>query len=69
MTIYKHIAGLPTETKIPIVNDLGNYTIVDRKIRSFMTAIQEGGSAHVPSGQIFYNQAIIDGIVKSSKLG
>ena len=69
MTIYKHIAGQPTETKIPILPDPDSYTIVDRKIRSFMTAIQTGGTSPVPSSQIFYNQAIIDGIVKSSKLG
>lgn len=69
MTIYKHIAGQPTETKIPILPNPDSYTIVDRKIRSFMTAIQTGGSSPVPSSQIFYNQAIIDGIVKSSRLG
>lgn len=69
MTIYKHVAGAPVETKIPIRPNPDSYNIVDRKIRSFMTAIQTGGTAPVPSSQIFYNQAIIDGIVKSNKLG
>ena len=69
MTIYKHVAGVPTETKIPILPNPDSYTIVDRKIRSFMTAVQTGGTAPVPSSQIFYNQAIIDGIMKSHKLG
>ena len=39
------------------------------KVRSFLDAIKEGGTAPVPSSQILYNQAIIDGIVKSAKLG
>lgn len=69
MTLYKTVAGTQVETKIPLQPNPDNYTIVDRKIRSFMTAVQTGGKAPVPSSQIFYNQAIIDGIAKSSKLG
>ncbi len=69
MTIYKNVAGAPVQTKIPILPNPDSYNIVDKKIRSFMTAVQTGGSAPVPSSQIFYNQAIIDGIVKSSKSG
>ena len=69
MTIYKHVAGAPVQTKIPILPNPDSYSIVDRKIRSFMTAVQTGGSAPVPSSQIIINQAIIDGIVKSSKIG
>ena len=34
-----------------------------------MDAIKNGGEATVPSSQIIYNQAIIDGIIKSSQLG
>ena len=40
-----------------------------KKIRSFLDAIKEGKPAPVPSSQILYNQAIIDGIVKSAELG
>ena len=39
------------------------------KIRSFLDAIKEGGTAPVPTSQILYNQMIIDGIVKSNKVG
>ena len=39
------------------------------KIRSFLDAIKNGGEAPVPSSQILYNQAIIDGIVKSAEAG
>ncbi len=69
MTIYKNVAGVQVETKIPVLTDNNEYTIFDKKVRSFMTAVQNGSSSPVPSSQIIYNQAIIDGIVKSSKLG
>ena len=39
------------------------------KVRSFLDDIKTGGSAPVPSSQIIYNQAIIDGIVRSNELG
>ena len=34
-----------------------------------LEAVQNGGKAPVPSSQIFYNQAIIDGIMKSHRAG
>ena len=40
-----------------------------KKVRSFLDAVKEGGKAPVPTSQILYNQAIIDGIVKSAKAG
>ena len=39
------------------------------KIRSFLDAIKTGGTAPIPSSQILYNPAIIDGIAKSAELG
>lgn len=67
MKIYHDVAGEPTFTEIPILkSDVGLFY---KKIRSFLDAIKTGGSAPVPSSQIIYNQAIIDGIVKSSALG
>ena len=70
MTIYSEVGGSQVETQIPLVqagDDFkGNFY---RKIRSFLDAIKENGTAPVPSSQILYNQAIIDGIVKSAKLG
>ena len=41
----------------------------DKKIRSFIDAIEFNLPAPVPSSQIIYNQAIIDGIARSSDLG
>ena len=70
MTIYHDVAGERVETIIPEIeapaNDKGLFY---KKVRSFLDAIAEGGEAPVPSKEILYNQAIIDHIVKSSKLG
>ena len=64
MTIYKNVAGQQTETVIPLVHDNNPLNLFDRKIRSFLDAVKTGGKAPVPSSQILYNQAIIDGIAK-----
>lgn len=42
---------------------------VDLKIRTFLHAIKENGTAPVPSSQLPYNQAIIDGIARSAEAG
>lgn len=67
MTIYHEVCGEQTETKVPIIEMKEN--IFDLKIRTFLNAIKEGGTAPVPSSQIIYNQAIIDGIAKSAAVG
>ena len=67
MKIYHDVAGLPTETVVPIIECKDN--LFDLKIRSFLDAIKNGESAPIPSSQILYNQAIIDGIAKSANLG
>ncbi|MBQ9806398.1 MAG: Gfo/Idh/MocA family oxidoreductase, partial [Clostridia bacterium] len=64
MTIYHDVCGEPTKTEIPIIEMKEN--LFDLKIRTFLDAIKEGGEAPVPSSQILYNQAIIDGIAKSA---
>ena len=68
MTIYKTIGGINYETQVPIIND-GGPSLFDRKIRSFLDACKTGGKAPVPTSQIIYNQAIIDGIIRSSACG
>ncbi len=67
MTLYKDVAGTQTETKIPLVHTNGD--LFDLKIRSFADAVLNGTQPPVPTSQIIKNQAIIDGILKSSKLG
>ncbi len=67
LTIYHDVAGDQVETQIPMKeNTHDNFY---SKIRSFLDAIKEGGSAPVPSSQIIKNQAIIDAIVKSANAG
>lgn len=67
MTLYTDMGGLQTATKLPIIPCKTN--LFEMKVRSFLDAIREGKPAPVPSSQILYNQAIIDGISKSAKLG
>ena len=67
MTLYKEVCGQQTETQIPVITMKEG--LFDLKIRTFLDAIKEGGVAPVSSAQILYNQAIIDGIAKSSELG
>lgn len=70
MTIYKSVAGAMVETKIPILEDRSGMTLFDKKIRSFLDAIIDPSmGAPVSSGEILYNQAIIDGIAKSDAAG
>ncbi|MCQ2430796.1 MAG: Gfo/Idh/MocA family oxidoreductase [Clostridia bacterium] len=68
MKIYKTIGGIDYEIEVPIINDHGP-SLFDRKIRSFLDAVKYNGKAPVPSSQIVYNQAILDGIARSAKLG
>ena len=67
MKIYKTIGGLDMEYEVPIIQD--NASLFDKKIRSFLDAVKYGKPAPVPTSQIIYNQAILDGIARSAKLG
>ncbi len=67
MTLYQQIGGVSTETVIPPEHDDGN--LFDRKIRSFLDAFTLGLKPPVPVSQILYNQAILDGIVRSAREG
>ena len=68
MTLYHEVCGQQTQTEIPIITTKGP-GLFDRKIRTFLDACKKGKGAPVPSSQILYNQAIIDGIAKSAELG
>ncbi len=67
MTIYHDVAGEPVETVVPLLPKTTD--LWDRKIRSFLDAHLNGGEAPVPTNQIVYNQAILDGIFRSSEAG
>ena len=67
MTIYHDVAGEPVETVVPLLPATPD--LFDRKIRSFLNAVITGSEAPVPTSQIIYNQAILDGIQRSSDCG
>ncbi len=70
LTIYHEVAGHQVQTKIPQIKEKPDApTNFDKKIRTFLDAIKNGGTAPVPSSQILYNQAILDSIAKSSDCG
>ena len=68
MKIYHEVAGLQTVTEVPLIPS-DKIPLFDKKIRSFLDAIKYNRPAPVPSSQIIYNQAIIDGIAKSAEAG
>ncbi|MBE6570089.1 MAG: Gfo/Idh/MocA family oxidoreductase [Ruminococcaceae bacterium] len=71
MTLYHDIAGVQMETVIPLEDVKPGvwFRLWDRKIRTFLNTIEKGGPSPVPTSQIIYNQAIIDGIAKSAACG
>ena len=71
MKIYHEVAGLQTVTDIPLipVGKTMQDSLFYKKLRSFLDAARDGKPAPVPSSEIIYNQAILDGIAKSAELG
>ena len=66
LTVYKTVAGKQISYDIPL-EPMGE--LFYKKIRSFLDAVKEGGKPAVCSAEILYNQAIIDGLVRSAELG
>ena len=71
MKIYHEVAGLQTVTEVPLIPS--GKTLQDglfyKKLRSFLDAVKYGRPAPVPTSQIIYNQAILDGIARSAVAG
>jgi predicted dehydrogenase len=67
MKVYHEVAGLSVETEIPILKQ--NTPVFEAKVRSFLDACKNGERAPIPTSEIIYNQAIIDGIARSAELG
>lgn len=68
LKLYHDVGGKQTETIIP-PEELDTGDLFYKKIRSFLNAVKDGGAAPVPTSEILYNQAIIDGIVRSAQEG
>ena len=62
------VAGTLTETIIPLDENRGP-GLFEKKVRAFVDAITGGKTAPIPTSQIIYNQAIIDGIQRSNAIG
>lgn len=69
LKVYKKVAGQEICYEVPRYEDDDFGKMFYGKVRSFLDAIKNGGTAPVPSSQIIYNQAIIDGIIRSNELG
>lgn len=66
LKIYKTISDETVEYTVPLKP---REDLFAKKLRAFVDSIKNGGTATVPSSEILYNQAIIDGIVKSAESG
>ena len=67
LKIYKNVAGKEVCYEIPMEP---KENLFYKKLRSFVDEVKkEDGKATVPTSEIIYNQAIIDGIVRSNALG
>ena len=67
MTLYHEVGGLQVATEIPVITMKKG--LFDLKLRTFLDACKNGTPAPVPTSQIIYNQAIIDGIARSAEAG
>ena len=67
LTIYKTIGTQTLEYEVPLLPK--DTDLFYKKLRSFVNSIKNGGKSTVPSSEIIYNQAIIDGISRSAKCG
>ena len=70
LVLYKDDAeGRQTATEIPVEGNNVTMGMFESKIRAFVDAVQNGTGAPIPTSQIIYNQAIIDGIIRSNACG
>ncbi|WP_163537547.1 Gfo/Idh/MocA family oxidoreductase [Gracilibacillus sp. YIM 98692] len=67
ISLYHDINNHHVDTDIPVQKH--NIDIFAEKVRDFVVAIKEEKPAPIPGEQIVINQAIIDGILRSSEKG
>lgn len=67
ISLFHDINGHHVESSIPVQDHRLN--IFYEKVRDFVVSIKEGKPAPIPGEQIVINQAIIDGILRSSEQG
>src|SRR5690625_4654021 len=67
ISLYHDEEGKHIEKSIPVQEH--DINIFEAKVHDFVNAIKEGKLAPIPGEEILINQAIIDGIIRSSALG
>ncbi|MDR0137587.1 Gfo/Idh/MocA family oxidoreductase [Metabacillus idriensis] len=67
ISLFHDIVGQHSETQVPVIDH--KIDIFHEKVRDFVAAIKENRPAPIPAEQILINQAIIDGVLRSSALG
>jgi len=67
ITLYYDKLGHLTESPIPVKQHRIN--IFAEKVKDFARAVREGDKAPIPADEILYNQAIIDGVLRSAEAG
>ena len=68
LRIYHDVAGIQVMTELPFEEeDIGE--LYYKKVRSFVSAVNYGTEVPSPGSQILYQQAIIDGMLRSAELG
>ena len=65
--LYNDVAGQLSETSIPLRKPSDDRFYL--KVKAFCDAVRTNGTAPIPTLQSVYNQAIIDGIYRSSQAG
>lgn len=65
VSLFHDVGGHHTESPIPLIEHQVN--VFEEKIRDFVRAVREGEPAPIPGEQILRNQAILDGILRSSQ--
>ncbi|WEG14687.1 Gfo/Idh/MocA family oxidoreductase [Pullulanibacillus sp. KACC 23026] len=65
--LFHDFKGHHVDTTIPVQEHA--IDIFYEKVRDFVVAIKEGKGAPIPAEQILFNQAIIDGVLRSSEQG
>ncbi|MDR1600728.1 MAG: Gfo/Idh/MocA family oxidoreductase [Oscillospiraceae bacterium] len=64
--LYSDVCGNQVETRVPLKSSEKRDNFA-AKVRAFLDAVRDGGESPIPWQEIIYNQAIIDGIIRSSE--
>ena len=68
ISLFQDVLDQQTETIVPLKQNFGP-SIFEKKVRDFVDAVIENKPAPIPTDQILYNQAILDGIIRSVECG